>query len=193
MRTFRDRDSNLSNCAPLARKIRQVAHSRHRLTVPSRDLFLHFVELSAIAADQHDGAVFRHLECGRQADARGRAGDDVCFATCGIVRFVLQYLLLLDDRLNVATRYLDALRIDPAIVLRRQRRDPQTDVSGTPARPSAVPSVTLLFTAGSSRTIPPLKSVSVAPGATTLTAILHGPSSFAMCFGSISTAPFIDA
>jgi hypothetical protein len=64
--------------------------------------------------------------------------------------------------------------------------------SGTPARPSAVPAATLLFTAGLSRTIPPLKSVSVAPGATTLTAILHVPSSFAIYFVSTSTAPFIE-
>jgi hypothetical protein len=65
--------------------------------------------------------------------------------------------------------------------------------SGTPARPSAVLSAILLFTSGLSRTIPPLKSVATGPGATTLTAILRGPNSRAMCFDSTSSAPFIDA
>jgi hypothetical protein len=50
-----------------------------------------------------------------------------------------------------------------------------------------------LLTAGLSRTTPPLKSVSTGPGATTLTAILRGPNSFARCLDSTSTAPFIEA
>src|SRR5690348_343257 len=41
--------------------------------------------------------------------------------------------------------------------------------SGTPARPSAVISATRLLMSGLSRTIPPLKSVWMAPGATTFT------------------------
>jgi hypothetical protein len=52
--------------------------------------------------------------------------------------------------------------------------------SGRPARPSAVISATRLLTSGLSRTMPPLKSVAIAPGATVLTATpdapCHGPA-----------------
>ena len=51
--------------------------------------------------------------------------------------------------------------------------------SGWPARPSAVISPTCLLISGLSRTMPPLKSVAMAPGATMLTAIPRGPSSLA--------------
>ena len=44
-----------------------------------------------------------------------------------------------------------------------------------------------------SRTLPPPKSVAMAPGATTFTAIPRGPNSLAMYRDSTSTAPFIDA
>ena len=52
--------------------------------------------------------------------------------------------------------------------------------SATPARPSAVISATQRLTSGLSRTTPPLKSVSTAPGATTLAVMCRGPSSRAM-------------
>src|SRR4029077_20838481 len=65
--------------------------------------------------------------------------------------------------------------------------------SGSPARPSAVMSAIRLFTSGLSLTMPPLKSVAIGPGATTLTAIRRGPSSLARYFVSTSTAPFIAA
>ena len=51
--------------------------------------------------------------------------------------------------------------------------------SGTPARPNAVISATRLLISGLSRTMPPLKSVWIAPGATTLAVIPRGPSSLA--------------
>jgi hypothetical protein len=64
--------------------------------------------------------------------------------------------------------------------------------SGRPTCPSAVMSATRLLISGLSRTIPPLKSVAIAPGATTLTVILRGPNSLAMYFVSTSIAPFIE-
>src|SRR6266478_3694905 len=51
--------------------------------------------------------------------------------------------------------------------------------SGTPARPSAVISATRLLISGLSRTLPPLKSVWMAPGATTFAVMPLGPSSLA--------------
>jgi hypothetical protein len=51
--------------------------------------------------------------------------------------------------------------------------------SGWPTRPSAVISATILLICGLSRTIPPLKSVAIAPGATVFTTILRPPNSFA--------------
>jgi hypothetical protein len=51
--------------------------------------------------------------------------------------------------------------------------------SGWPARPSADMSATRLFISGLSRTMPPPKSLAMAPGATALTAIPRGPRSFA--------------
>jgi hypothetical protein len=51
--------------------------------------------------------------------------------------------------------------------------------SGTPAPPSAVISATCLLISGLSGTIPPLKSVWIAPGATTLSMNRRGPSSLA--------------
>ena len=51
--------------------------------------------------------------------------------------------------------------------------------SGTPARPSAVMAATCLLSSGLSRTMPPLKSVWIAPGATAFTVMRRGPSSFA--------------
>lgn len=49
--------------------------------------------------------------------------------------------------------------------------------SGKPGRPNVVASETILFTAGLSRTAPPLKSVCMAPGAIAFTVIRRGPSS----------------
>jgi hypothetical protein len=51
--------------------------------------------------------------------------------------------------------------------------------SGWPTRPSADMSATRLVIAGSSRTMPPLKSVAMAAGATASTAIPRGYRSFA--------------
>jgi hypothetical protein len=46
-----------------------------------------------------------------------------------------------------------------------------------------------LFTSGLSRTMPPLKSVAMAPGATALTAILRGANSLARYLVSTSKPP----
>ncbi|KAG0734771.1 hypothetical protein G6F31_021440 [Rhizopus arrhizus] len=61
--------------------------------------------------------------------------------------------------------------------------------SGTPTRPSAVMSANCLLSSGISRTAPPRKSVSIAPGATVLTVMPRLPSSLAMHTLRISTAP----
>jgi hypothetical protein len=51
--------------------------------------------------------------------------------------------------------------------------------SGRPGRPSAVTLAMKALTCSLSRTAPPAKSVSIAPGAIVFTAIPRGPSSFA--------------
>ena len=51
---------------------------------------------------------------------------------------------------------------------------------------------TILFTSGLSRTMPPLKSVAIAPGAITLTAMPRAPNSLAINRLSVSTAAFTD-
>jgi hypothetical protein len=74
----------------------------------------------------------------------------------------------------------DSLGIHPSILVRERRAaiiGPTS--SGTPGRPKAVIAETILLTSGLSRTIPPLKSVSTGPGATTLAVIRRGPSSLA--------------
>src|SRR5258708_11050311 len=63
--------------------------------------------------------------------------------------------------------------------------------SGSPARPSAVCEAMNLLNSGLSRTLPPPKSVSIAPGATVLTAIWRAPSSLARYRVSTSIAPCI--
>ena len=69
--------------------------------------------------------MFGYLKCSCSADARGRAGDNVCVASGRGVSVVLQVAPVFLDRtemgwLNVAARYLDTLRIDPVIVLGEQ-------------------------------------------------------------------------
>lgn len=63
--------------------------------------------------------------------------------------------------------------------------------SGWPTRLSGDIAETISFTSGSSRTMPPLKSVAMAPGATVLAVIPRDPTSLAMYRVSTSTAPFI--
>jgi hypothetical protein len=63
-----------------ARRIRQVAHDRNRVLPFSLDRLLHFVELLAVPANQHDSAVLGQLKCRAATYAGGRAGDDVRFA-----------------------------------------------------------------------------------------------------------------
>lgn len=63
--------------------------------------------------------------------------------------------------------------------------------SGNPTRPSAVMPARRLFRSKSSRTIPPLKSVAVGPGATVFTAMRRDPNSFAKTRVSTSALDFV--
>src|SRR5262249_4092556 len=71
-----------SRAARYARRIGQVAHDRHRVLALLLDRLLHFVELSAVATDQDDGAVLGQLECGAATYAEGRAGNEVRLVHC---------------------------------------------------------------------------------------------------------------
>jgi hypothetical protein len=75
----RQRD-DLRGRAPHARKIRQVAHDRHRVLASLLDGLLHLVELLAVAADEDDRAVLGQFKCRGATYAGGRAGDDVRLA-----------------------------------------------------------------------------------------------------------------
>lgn len=61
--------------------------------------------------------------------------------------------------------------------------------SGRPVRPLAVCCATYWFTAAPSRTAPPKKSVSVAPGATEVTAIPLGRRSSALFIAAYARLP----
>src|ERR1700679_1012265 len=71
------KSNDLRRGAPDARDVRDITENRHGASALLLNGFPHFVELCAVAADQYAGAVFGYLEGGRQADTRGRAGDDV--------------------------------------------------------------------------------------------------------------------
>jgi hypothetical protein len=71
---------DLRGRATHARQIRQIAHHRHRVLALLRDQLSHLLELAAVAADQHDRAMFGQFECRGATDAGGRAGDDVGLA-----------------------------------------------------------------------------------------------------------------
>ena len=73
------------------------------------------------------------------------------------------------DRL--AARYFYPLSVDLAIVVAKQQAMIGPMSSGTPARPGAVLLAMNFFISRLSRTTPWLKSVSIAPAATTLAAI----------------------
>jgi hypothetical protein len=70
------------------------------------------------------------------------------------------------------------LAVDPTTLGSEEHRHRAADVVGRPTRPSAVCPVIIWFTSASSRTIPPPKSVAMAPGAIVLTAMRRAPSSF---------------
>jgi len=56
-------------------------------------VFLHLVELSAVAADQDDRAVLGQLKCGAATYAGGRAGNDLSLAICRIFQNRIQHIL----------------------------------------------------------------------------------------------------
>jgi hypothetical protein len=77
-----------------------------------------------------------------------------------------------------AARHFDPLAIYPPVPIRENAAIIGPMSSGTPARPSAVISAIRSLTSGLSRTIPPLKSVWIAPGATALAVIRRVPEFF---------------
>ena len=71
---------DLRSRAPRAGDVRQVAHHGDRVSPFLLDGLLHFAELLAVPADQHDSAVLGQLERREASYAGGRAGDDVRFS-----------------------------------------------------------------------------------------------------------------
>src|SRR6185295_7832023 len=65
--------------------------------------------------------------------------------------------------------------------------------SARPTRPRGDKELRRFFISGLLRIVALLKSVSIGPGATTLTRIPFGPNSFARYFVNTSIAPFIEA
>jgi hypothetical protein len=58
------------------------------------DGFLHFIELLAVPANQHDSAVLGHLQCREASYTGGRTGDDVRFAIGRVFQTSVRHICL---------------------------------------------------------------------------------------------------
>ena len=118
----------------------------------------------------------RHSRQGLPATARGGGERDMKegseeFEKCRIAASSLAGLE------RHTARHFYPLAVYPPILVGKKGGIIGPRSSGTPGRPSAVIAETCLLISGLSRTIPPLKSVCTAPGATTLAVIRRGPNS----------------